>query len=249
MPETNVQHQTDPQMTLTQKIRLKMRRQFNFIVGHVLLISLVCGLLCVEVQAQHSQEEDLPSPRGAFLRSMVVPGWGHHYTNSENWNRGKIHLVADAALILSYLGLNARANSLENDYYTLAQSEAGADLDNKSRAYRIAIGNYDNLQEYNDAQLQLRNWDSIYPNTAEYRWEWKDSDSRFQYQDSREKVDRNRGQLPTLLTLMVANRLISGISAFIQARNLWENAPDASFSYINTPHGQKGVVANLRFNF
>lgn len=193
-------------------------------------------------------QDNLPSPRGAFLRSLVVPGWGHYYTDKTDWNRGKYHLSGEAVLVLTYFGLDIRANRLENDFYTLALSKAGADLSEKSRDYLIAIGNYDNLREYNDAQLRARNWNSIYPDTPEYRWSWESSAQRSQYQDAREQVDRNRGQLPTLISLMVVNRLVSGISAFIKARDMGKNLPEASFSYVNQ-FGQQGVTANLRFNF
>lgn len=198
--------------------------------------------------AQVQPEDELPSPRGAFLRSLVVPGWGHYYADNDNWNRGKYHLATDAVLILTYLGLNKRANYLENDFYTLAKSKSGATLDGKSREYQIAVGNYDNLKAYNDAQLQLRNWNQVYPETGEYSWNWESRDLRSQYQSAREGVDKNRGQLPTLVALMVANRVISGISAFVHARNLLDNAPEASFSYLNE-YGEQGIMANLRFNF
>lgn len=193
-------------------------------------------------------EEDLPSPRAALLRSFVLPGWGHYYVDNGNWNRGKLHMGTDVALILSYFGLTNRANNLENDLYAFAGGNAGADLTGKDRTYMLAIGNFDNLEEYNDAQLQLRNWNAVYPNTAEYRWNWKSDALRNQYTETREKVDRNRSQLPTVVTLMVANRLLSGISAFVQARDMWENAPEATIGYMNGDSRQ-GIVANLRFSF
>ena len=211
----------------------------------ILLFALLFGPIS---KAQAQQKEESPSTRGAFLRSLVVPGWGHYYADNNNWNRGKYHLAGEAVLVLSYFGLDARANTLENDFYTLAQSKAGTNLSDKSRDYLIAIGNYDNLNEYNQAQLRTRNWDQVYPDTPEFRWQWENTDLRNQYQDAREQVDQNRSQLPTLLSLMVINRLVSGISAFVKARDMGENMPDASFSYVNQ-FGQRGVTANLRFDF
>ncbi|WP_322570719.1 hypothetical protein [Rhodohalobacter sp.] len=178
----------------------------------------------------------------------MMPGWGHYYADKTDWNRGKYHLAGEAVLVLSYFGLDARANTLENDFYTLAQSKAGTDLSNKSRDYLIAIGNYDNLEEYNQAQLRTRNWNRLYEDTPELRWSWESSDLRNQYRDAREQVDGNRSQLPTLVSLMVVNRLVSGISAFVKARDMGKNLPEASFSYVNQ-FGQRGVTANLRFEF
>ncbi|MEX0843757.1 MAG: hypothetical protein WD022_00675 [Balneolaceae bacterium] len=213
-----------------------------------IFIILFAVLFSYKAEAQVQQKEDLPSPRGAFLRSLAVPGWGHYYADNENWNRGKYHLAGEVVLVLSYFGLDARANYLENDYTTLALSKAGADFSGKSRDYKIAVGNYDDLAAYNDAQERSRNWHRIYPTTAEYNWNWENRDFRSQYQDARERVDKNRSQLPSLVALMVANRLVSGLNAFVQARNQWENVPEANFSYINE-FGEPGITANLRFNF
>lgn len=218
-----------------------------FVVGCSIFLLLFTILFSSSVEAQ-VQKEDLPSPRGAFLRSLVVPGWGHYYADNDNWNRGKYHLAGEAVLVLSYFGLNARANYLEQDYYTFAQAKANANLSGKSRDYIIAVGNYDNLAAYNDAQLRTRNWDQVFPDTPANQWSWESTEQRFQYQDARERVERNRSQLPTLVALMVANRMVSAISAFIHARDLAENVPEASFTYVDT-FGQPAITANLRFNF
>lgn len=213
-----------------------------------LCLLLFAMLFSSSIQAQVLEEADLPSPRGAFLRSLVVPGWGHYYADHQNWNRGKYHLAGEVVLVLSYFGLNARTNYLENDFRTLAHSKSGAHLSGKPREYLIALGNYNSLAEYNDAQLRTRNWDKVFPQTSEYQWDWESTQLRGQYQDARERVDKNRSQLPTLIALMVTNRLVSGLSAFIRARDRWENMPAASFSYAN-PYGQQGIMANLQFSF
>lgn len=217
--------------------------QYSIFVIPIIFVLIFQG----ELLAQQ-QKEDGPSPRGAFLRSLVMPGWGHYYADSDNWNRGKYHLAGEAVLVLSYFGLNTRANNLENDFQTLAKSKAGTDLSGKSREYEIAIGNFDNLEEYNEARSQTRNWDVLFPETSEYQWNWENEEYRTQYQDARERVDRNRSQLPTLIALMVTNRLVSGISAFIKARDIMDNPPDAQFSYLNE-FGEPGVTARLRFDF
>ncbi|MFN1834279.1 hypothetical protein AB2B38_003365 [Balneola sp. MJW-20] len=195
-----------------------------------------------------TEEKELPSPRGAFLRSLAVPGWGHYYVDRSDWTRGKYHLASDVVLILSYVGLNTRANYLEDQLFTYANSRAGTSLKGKNRDYRIAIGNYNSLSDYNNAQLQTRNWDRLFPETAEFQWEWQEAADRNRYRDKRETIDRNRGQLPTLLGLMVANRLISGLHAFVQARNMGQNIPEAGLTYLNE-FGQPGVTAHIRFRF
>lgn len=215
-------------------------------------ILTVCSILLFvtafapELKAQN--QSDNISPRGAFLRSLAVPGWGHHYVDNSNWNRGKYHLAGEAVLVLSYLGLNVRASNLETDFRTLAQSRSGASLSGKGRDYLIALGNFDTLDEYNEAQLRSRRWNALFPDTQEYQWSWQSVDDRLQYRDTREKVDKTRNQLPALIVLMVGNRIASGISAYLRARNISGSLPEAGLTYLDQ-QGYRGLAANFRFNF
>lgn len=216
----------------------------------VLLLMMVSLMFfpSVEVKAQLQQKVELPSPRGAFLRSLALPGWGHHYIDKTNWKRGQYHLAADVVMILSYAGLTVRGNHLQNELETFAQSRANTDLSTRNREFALAVSGYDNLSEYNDYQLRSRNWDNLLPDTQENQWDWDENASRLRFQDMRERADRNDNQLPTIITLMVLNRVTSGLNAFTKARNMSKNIPEASFSYLNE-FGQSGVTARLSFDF
>jgi len=217
-----------------------------------------CWVLVIETTVAQSIEfedveketriEDLPNPRTALLISFVVPGLGHNYVDSDNWTRGKIHLASEIALIAGYFGLNARANRLEGALTTLARSKAGVSLSNRNRDFELAVANFDNLADYNDFQLRTRRWQNILPDTPENRWNWETNKARFEFQDTRDRISNSENQLPTLLSLMVANRILSGINAFTRARNLGVNLPEAGVSYINE-FGQPGVTAHLKFSF
>lgn len=215
------------------------------------ILNYVCfGILMMLASTVSAQELNYDveekSPRGAFLRSLVMPGWGHHYIDKSDWKRGQYHMAADAVMILTYAGIRVRNVQLENDLETFALANAGIDLSNRNRDLFLAIANFDNLSEYNDFQLRSRNWDDLLDDTPENRWNWVNDNDRFRYQDKRERIDRNSNQLPALITLMVANRVISGISAFTRARNKNLQLPEARFSYINE-FGEPGFTASLRF--
>ncbi len=233
----------------------------NSALGHLFhkyrwLLLVPCWLLVIEVsnaqnvlfEGSETVSQNLPSPRGALLRSFVVPGWGHNYVNSDNWTRGKIHLAADVVMIVSYFGLNVRANRLENSLQTLARSKAGVSLSGRNRDFELAIANFNSLAEYNDFQLRSRRWNEILPDTPENRWQWQGTSDRQEFQDTRDRIANSKNQLPTLLTLMVANRLLSGINAFTRARNMIQNPPEASVSYLNE-FGQPGITAKVKFSF
>ena len=234
-------------MNTELKTRVIQHLKFKILNVELLLI-LFFGLISMDANAQFQQKEDLPSPRGAFLRSMVVPGWGHHYVDKTDWTRGQYHMAADAVMLLSYMGLKVRTNHLETNLQTYAMSKAGVDLAGRDRNMFIAVGNFDNLQAYNDYQLQSRNWDNLIADVPENQWNWGSGGQRIRYQDMREQVDKNNNQFPAIITLMVANRLVSGISAFARARKAWENVPEASFSYLNE-FGEPGFTASVRFGF
>ena len=125
----------------------------NYLIDRMFLVlggSLV--LLCSFSMASEAQNFDVSekSPRGAFLRSLVLPGWGHHYIDKTDWKRGQVYMVADAIMILSYVGIRVRNNQLENELQTFALANAGIDLRNKNRDIFLAIANFDNLDVYND---------------------------------------------------------------------------------------------------
>jgi len=208
-----------------------------------LLISIFLIHAPVEAQSQ-------PDPRVSFLRSLAVPGWGHYYNDSDNWTRGQFHLGTDLVLIGSYFGLLARAGNLEDQFTTFAQHKAGVSINDRSRAFQLAIGQYDNLNEFNDFQLRSRNWNQILPDNQQNRWQWDSSVDRERYRELRESSDYARNQLPAISALLVINRVVSAISAYRQARDL-PTGPELVFSPI-LPYGQsgnKGVVANFSFKF
>lgn len=189
-----------------------------------------------------------PSPKGAFFRSLVLPGWGHHYIDKTNWKRGQLHMAADVVMILTYAGIRVQNGHLQNNLETFVRSNADIDLASRNRELFLAVGDFDNLQEYNDYQMRTRNWDNLLEDIPNNRWNWTSNEARFDYNDMRKRIDNNENQLPALLTLMVVNRVVSGISAFAQARNYAKNIPEAGFSYVNQ-FGEPGFTASLKFNF
>ncbi len=154
------------------------------------------------------------NPAAALRRSFLLPGWGEYYANPVQWTRGQWHMALDVSLILSYMGIRYRGSFLEDELVTFAQSNAGIDLASRDREVYLAVSNHDNLALYNDYQLRTRNWNKRLEEIPENEWNWESSSSRSQFNDMRERVDKNNNQLPALVTLMVINRVISGIHAF-----------------------------------
>jgi|AntRauTorckE6833_2_1112554.scaffolds.fasta_scaffold03099_6 hypothetical protein len=217
---------------------------------HVLKKAATCLLttMIILIIGSPVYAQSQPDPRGSFLRSLAVPGWGHYYNDSDNWTRGKVHLGADIIMIGTCFGLNARASNLEGQYQTFARLNAGVSISDRSRIFQLAIGEYNSLEEYNDFQLRSRNWDQILPDTQENRWQWESADDRERYSDLRETSDRARNQLPAIAGLMVVNRVLSAISAYRRARDM-ATGPELTLLPAFTENSHDGIVANLSFRF
>jgi len=202
-----------------------------------------CLFLLIPVLA-HSQAD----PKGALIRSAILPGWGHYYVDKSDWKRGKYHLGADLILIMGYFGLDARASNIENQFITLANLRADASIAERDRAYRLAISQFNSLAEYNDFQRRSRNWNLILDDTTENRWHWNSIDDRIRYRDLRQDADQIRTQLPAVIGLLVVNRVISGISAFTRARDN-RDVPKVSVLPAHSGSNITGIVANMNIVF
>ncbi len=194
-----------------------------------------------------AQINNMPSPRGALLRSLVVPGWGHHYIDKSNWNRGKAHLGADVVMLVSYIGLLNNINNLESSLITQANARAGINLKGQSRQIELAVSKFNSIDEYNDYQLRSRNWDKVIPKNSQTSWQWESTAERHIFQNTRDRISKSNNQIPALITLFVVNRVLSGINAFTRARDM-KAAPEATLSYINE-FGTPGITAKLTVGF
>jgi hypothetical protein len=190
-----------------------------------------------------------PSPRGAFFRSVLIPGWGHHYLGQEHQKRARFHFGSELLLWISYFALDNRATNMQNRMFSYVEANASVGIEGRERAFQLAIGQYNSLQEHNDFMERSRNWGLILPNTPENQWFWENDEVRAQYLELRDNRDRAEQQLPGLVSLMVVNRLISGLNAFTAARK-WEFVPELSVSRVGPIQSEtNSFLINARFGF
>jgi hypothetical protein len=189
-----------------------------------------------------------PDPKIAFLKSLAVPGWGHHHIDNKNWQRGQYHLAADAVLILSFVGFSIHSNNVQQNWYAYGRQHAGVTIEGRSRQFQLAVEDFNSLEAYNDYQARSRNWDQLFEDLPENRWRWSDSAKRQEYRNLRSRFERIDQQLPALLGLMVVNRVISGISAYNRARKKQHTTVHSSL-FLSPYNYTDGLVANLRIKF
>ncbi|MEX2400323.1 MAG: hypothetical protein WD423_06095 [Rhodothermales bacterium] len=163
---------------------------------------------------------DAPSSRKALALSLVVPGLGHRYVHGGDWDAwGSVFAVADAGLWAGLLGTIRHRAHLVQSYQTLAATHAGVEGTDRSRDFYLNVARYRSSDEYLDAQLRSRSWDQLEPSTdPSFEWEW-DSEAHFHlFRDTRETSESLRRRRTFIITTLVANRLVAGITAFRAAR-------------------------------
>lgn len=189
-------------------------------------------------------------PPGALLRSFVLPGWGHYYVDKNSWSRGQAHLLIDILLIGSYFGLTVHGNRLEGNLQTFARQHAGINLKGRGRDYLLNVAEFSSIHAYNDFQERSRNWDQIYEVNANNVWNWDSDTNRLSFLKLDNRVQNNRQQLPAIISLMVVNRIISGVSAYSKATQFNDGNSISSIT-VSVPelNTGKGLQANIKVSF
>jgi hypothetical protein len=212
------------------------------------IIALLIALTALTGIQQSVRAQDDINPGNAFAKSLLLPGWGHYSVDSDNWTRGKVHLGTEIALIASFLGFRARSIRIETQYETLANLKAGVDIAGRGRSFQLAVGDFGSLQEYNDFQLRSRRWNRLFEETPENEWFWGSDKDRRRYRELRGERDNLRNQLPAILSLMVANRIIAGLSAYNRAQKL-KSSPELSLIPVTDGTGETGFLARVVYRF
>lgn len=210
------------------------------------LFVMIVVLISFDFQTVSAQSES--DPRGAFFRSMVVPGWGHYYNDREDWNRGKIHLSAELVIIAAYVGFQHRRSTLKTEYITLANLRSGVEIDGRNRSFQIALAEFPSLQAYNESQLRSRNWNRLIEENSANNWQWQNEGDRLKYGELRSRRDRIGNQLPALFGLMVVNRVVSAISAYNRESHSMRDI-QVSLQPVFIDNGSKGAVTSIIYRF
>lgn len=159
---------------------------------------------------QTFQDRPVLKSRGrAFLQSLLLPGWGQHYANSKRTMR--FFILTEVLTVGSYVGFRTWGNWLEDDYRAFAVTHAGVDLKGKKDDYFVDIGNFDNIADYNQAQLRDRDLIDVYRNTEAFHWQWDNSQNRDKFEDLRIRSDRASNNSEFALAAIFLNHLVSAI--------------------------------------
>ncbi|MCG8605841.1 hypothetical protein MJD09_12690 [bacterium] len=123
----------------------------------------------------------------------------------------KIFAATEVVLWGTFLGFNVWSDWLKDDFRTFAATHAEANINGKPDSYFVDIGNFDDVFEYNQAQLRNRDVTTLYPETEEFFWRWDSITNRREFRDIRVRSDRASNRAEFALAGIFLNHFFSAI--------------------------------------
>lgn len=177
------------------------------------------------------KENNEKSKTLAFILSLAIPGLGEYYLN--RFDAGKYFLIAEAGLWLSLYGFDYYGKFQRENYINFAKVNGGVNLSGKDDKYWAIVGNYLNINDYNNEKLLNRQFNALYNENTHY-WYWKSNEERKKYRNlwlSSESAFNNK-QFP--ISLIIINHIASAINAAFMAKNYNEKLNEGSVQVL--PH-------------
>ncbi len=183
----------------------------------------------------------------AIIYSLLLPGMGELYAGS--YSSGKYFTIAEGVLWGTYIGINSYGGWLKDRYRSYAESYGGVSLDGKDNNYFATIGDYHNIDEYNNAQALNRNFGSMY-NKTEYYWNWQTNNDRRTYRDMWKTSEQAYNDIRFVVGALIVNRILSAIDAvrLVSAYNK-HLSTETSWNLSMGLSNQKNIPTTLTLNY
>jgi len=158
-------------------------------------------------------DDALPKKKSAGLAalySFLLPGMGELYAG--NYSSGKYFTIADGALWLTLVGMNAYGSNQRDNYIAFSRAFGGVQPDGKSDKFYADITGYNSVDDFNDRQLLDRNFEGVY-NTDTHYWKWQSTEKRKEYKSTWKSSENAFNNIKFVSGALILNRLISAINA------------------------------------
>ncbi len=175
----------------------------------------------------------------AILYSLLLPGMGELY--ADGYDSGKYFTIAEGVLWGTFIGMSVHASNQEDNYKAYATSRASINTSGKNDDYYATIGQFENINEYNDQKALERNFNEMY-NTETFFWKWQSTEDRRTYRSMWSSSEQTNNDLRFVVGAMILNRVISAINA-ARLVSAYNNRIDEELSW-NVSIGLK-QTANL----
>jgi hypothetical protein len=183
----------------------------------------------------------------AILYSLLLPGMGELY--ADGYNSGKYFTIAEGVLWGTYIGMSVHASNQEDNYKAYATSNASINTSGKNDDYFATIGQFENIEEYNDQKALERNFNQMY-DTETFFWKWQSTEDRRTYRSMWSSSEQTNNDLRFVVGAMILNRVVSAINA-ARLVGAYNNRIDEELSW-NVSIGLKqtaNLPTSLNFSF
>jgi len=185
-----------------------------------------------------ASEAKTPTIGGAFMRSLLIPGWGQRRGGAKTAARN--FFVAEVLLWSGFTALEIYGGWQKNDYKVFSASHAGAQISGKDDQFFVELGNFISVEEYNQARLRRRDVEGLY-DPATHFWRWDTDANRQKFFNMRKRSDKAFARAELVAAGVIANHIVSGIhAAWVAHRNSSQNEKERG--ELNVP--QFGVLAS-----
>lgn len=183
----------------------------------------------------------------AILYSFLLPGMGELY--ADGYESGKYFTIAEGVLWGTYIGMSVYAGNQEDNYKAYATANASVNTNGKDEDYFANIGEYLNIDDYNDQKASERNFDQMY-NPETFFWKWQSNEDRSTYRSMWTSSEQTYNDLRFVVGAMILNRVVSAINA-VRLVSAYNNRLEEELSW-NVSIGIKNTAnlpTSLNLNF
>jgi hypothetical protein len=147
---------------------------------------------------------------GAFMRSLVIPGWGQRRVGAKTAARN--FFVAEVLLWTGFTAFQIYGNWIEDDYKLFAATHAGAQVAGKEDQFFADMSNFISVDEFNQNRLRRRDVEGLYDPVKDF-WEWDTDVNRRKYENLFERSEKAYSRALFMVAGVIANHIVSGIHA------------------------------------
>jgi len=194
--------------------------------------SIIIIILAGSLTGTESIAQAPLKPAKAVVYSALLPGLGHKYANDGKWSRrAALYTITDAVLVAGLISSEWQRRHLVESYQTWAASYAGIVPAGKDRRFYVTIGNHLSSDEYLETQLRNRRVDLVaYVSDPDFHWTWNRIEDLQKYREIRKNYESWSQRRSSFIAALVANRLVSALSALITVRRKGNHLPQVAIT-------------------
>ncbi len=128
------------------------------------------------------------------------------------YSSGKYFTIAEGALWGIFIGMNTYANWQKDRYEAYAVTNGGVSSTGKGSDFYATIGDYSNVNQYNDEQALNRDFSAMYNVETNY-WNWPTTEQRKTYRGMWTSSEQTFNDIRFVVGALIVNRIASAINA------------------------------------